>query len=176
MVDKPGQIPFISGVNYFTFWRFHQVCTCWVAILLHSGLSLLTICREYLSDILHDEVASENLFTRKQPCALTWGWAGINARVLMFLELSVLAQVPTITCVVVAFRWHHAVEASFSAIIRYVAVFEIIFLINFRSTVTWLDLVAFWSFAFTFEVNVFSDEGEKFETFSEPFETAGVIF
>lgn len=94
----------------------------------------------------------------------------------MLLELSILTQVPTIACIVIALCGHHTVQASLSAIVRYVVVLEISFLIGFWSTVAWLDFVTFGSLTLTLEVNVFPDEGEELETFPEPFETSGIVF
>jgi hypothetical protein len=85
----------------------------------------------------------------------------------VFLEPAVGAELSAVAGVVVAFGGHHAVEASFSAVIGDVGVFYAAVFFTHGSAETGLHLIVLGDFAFTVKVDVFLDGREVFEALAE---------
>lgn len=149
MIDKPCKVSLVCGIDNLSFWCFHQIGTCRIAIFFNSGFSFFTICREYLSNILHDKISSVYFFPRKQSPSFSWSRLWIDTSILMFLEFSILAKISTITSIIITFCGHHSIETSLSTIVRYIVVLKICLFVRFWTAIAWLNLVAFWNFSFT---------------------------
>jgi hypothetical protein len=133
------------------------------------------VCREYLSDVLHDEGASGNLF----PCAEAPAFAslghGINVGILMFLKFSVGAKFSAVAGVLIAFGGHHSIEASITAVIGNVVILDAGVFLASRSTEAGLHLVVFGHFPFAIQVDIFLERSEVFKTISEVVEPDLVV-
>lgn len=169
VINKPCMITFISGINNLSFWGLHQISARRVAVLLYSGSTFFTICGKDFTNILHDEITSVDFFSCKQPPSFSWGWFGINTRVLMFLELSVLAHLATITRFIITLSRHHSVQTSLATIVWDIVELVKSFVFRFGPAITRLNFITFGGFPLPFKVNIFFNESEEFETVSEIF-------
>lgn len=109
---------------------------------------MVAVCRKYLPDVLHYELSSVYFLSCEQAPSFPRRRFGVYARILMFLELSVLTQIPTITCLIITFCRHHSIETSLPAIVGYVTVLEVSLLVGFRLAIAGLDLIALGDFPF----------------------------
>lgn len=122
MIDEPSQIAFIGGINHLPIWGFHQIVASRTRVLFDSHLTYFRCGGENFSNVLHDEFPSSDELTCLETPSLAPCREGVNISILMLLKLSVLTEISTITCLIIALSWNHSVQASFPTIIGHISV------------------------------------------------------
>lgn len=95
VVYEPSQISLISWVNNLLIIDLHQVCASRFGVLLSSAPTEGALSLEDLANILHDELSLVNLFSRRQTPSFSATPERIYARILVFLEATVLTLLST---------------------------------------------------------------------------------
>lgn len=164
MIDKSSQVTFISWIYDLTFGSFHQISASWFTILLKFGFSNIRVSWKYFSNVLHDELTSlDFLSCTKSPTFSSW-WHRIYISILMFLKLSILTMITTITSIIITLSWHHSIQTSISTIIWYIVVLNPIILLGSWSAKTWLHLIIFWKFPLPIKIKIFLQRSKILKT------------
>lgn len=93
VVDKPSDVPLAGGIDDFLGRNSHQIGAGCISKFGQSSLSLVTLYRKNLSEILDNKRAGRDEFACFETPSFTAGLEGIDASILLELKLSVIAEV-----------------------------------------------------------------------------------